>query len=125
MGELNRGVLPAAGQIVPPSRYTAAPSKHEGRLGVLIELTPTGWEAVWNWVRARAAQAEAQSEAHWRKHAHRCINLTGPGEDRMVPMRGALSHSGHLEVLRLKPQWYRQAASTSPASSALSFDPFA
>ena len=92
---------------------------------MLIELTPTGWEAVWNWVRARAAQAEAQSEAHWRQHAQRCINLTGPGEERLVPMRGAITQSGHLEVLRLRPQWYRQAASSwGPAASTLSFDPF-
>lgn len=93
---------------------------------MLIELTPTGWEAVWQWVRARAAQEEAQSEAHWRKHAQRCINLAGPGEERLVPMRGAITQSGHLEVLRLQPQWYRQAvASPGSAASTLRFDPFA
>lgn len=91
---------------------------------MLIELTSTGWEAVWNWVRARAAHAQAQSETEWRKHAQRCINLTGPGEERLVPMRGAISQSGHLEVLRLKPQWYRQVAASARPPSTLGFDPF-
>lgn len=92
---------------------------------MLIELTSPGWEAVWQWVRARAARDETQSEAHWRQHAQRCINLTGPGEERLVPMRGALTQSGHLEVLRLKPQWYRPAARSSvPATSLRAYDPF-
>lgn len=110
---------------MPPEPLHCRANQQKGRLGVLFELTPAGWEAVWNWVRARATDTEALSEAAWRKHAQRCINLTSPGEERFVPMRGALTQSGHLEVLRLRPQWYRQVASPPPASTSLGVDPFA
>lgn len=75
---------------------------------VTVELTPEGWNAVWQWVQARSLQPEQQSEVDWRKHAVRSINLIPPGEPLRVCMRGAVSASGYLEALVLQPGWYRR-----------------
>jgi len=73
-----------------------------------LELTPGGWEALWQWVQQRSKAPEEQSQVYWRKHAERSINLAAPGEDLVVCMRGAWSLSGHLEALRMQPRWYQQ-----------------
>lgn len=74
---------------------------------MVLELTTTGWKAVWDWVQERTHEPEVQDEFHWYKHALRSINLVHPGEDLVVCMRGALSKSGYLEALRMRPDWYR------------------
>lgn len=75
---------------------------------VVLELTTAGWTAIWDWVRERAQGPENQDEFHWYQHALRSINLVPPGEDLVVCMRGAVSKSGYLEALRLRPEWYRR-----------------
>ncbi|WP_342133580.1 hypothetical protein [Hydrogenophaga sp. OTU3427] len=85
----------------------------------MVELTPEGWQAVWSWVQERALDPEKQSEQEWRQHAQRSINLAAEDEPVKVGMRGAVSKSGHLEVLRLKPQWYRRNRRSSVVSPAL------
>lgn len=76
----------------------------------MLELTTAGWTAVWAWVQQRTQEPEAQDEFDWYKHALRSINLVPPGEDLVVCMRGAVSKSGYLEALRMRPEWYRRIA---------------
>lgn len=103
-----------------------AASKHPLKMGalcrtrgrdVLVELTPEGWQAVWRWVQERAREPEQQSEQAWRQHATRSINLVPMGEPVQVCMRGAVSHSGHLEAFRLRPHWYSRVRRASIRSS--------
>lgn len=75
---------------------------------VVLELTSAGWAAIWEWVKERAVQPEAQQPFDWYQHAMRCINLVPPGEELVVSMRGAVSRSGYMEALRLRPEWYRR-----------------
>lgn len=75
---------------------------------MVLELTTAGWKAIWAWVQERTQEPEAQDEFYWYKHALRSINQAPPGEDLVVCMRGAISKSGYLEALRLRPDWYRR-----------------
>lgn len=71
------------------------------------ELTSDGWQAVWAWVQRRALHPERQDETEWRRHIHRCLSLADEGGPAVVSMRGQVSSSGQLEVIHLKPHWYR------------------
>ncbi|GAB3185273.1 hypothetical protein [Hydrogenophaga aquatica] len=85
-----------------------------------VELTREGWQAVWAWVQRRALHPERQDETEWRRHAQRCLNLAAEGEPAGVSMGGRVSSSGQLEVIRLKPHWYRVSsrwAKTEPSPS--------
>lgn len=75
---------------------------------MLLELTTAGWNAIWDWVQQRAHAPETEDEFFWYKHALRSINLIPAGEEPVVCMRGAVSRSGYLEALRLRPDWYRR-----------------
>jgi hypothetical protein len=86
---------------------------------VKLELTPEGWQAVWGWVQERAREPEQQVMQAWRQHAQRSINLVADGEVVQVLMRGAISQSGHLEALRLRPHWYTKVRQGSMSSTEL------
>lgn len=73
-----------------------------------LEITPGGWEALWQWVQQRSKAPGEQSQVYWRKHAERSINLAAPGDVLVVCMRGAWSLSGHLEAFKMQPRWYQQ-----------------
>lgn len=72
-----------------------------------VELTSEGWQAVWAWVQRRALHPDRQDETEWRRHIHRCLSLADDGDTPVVSMRGQVSRSGQLEVIRMKRQWYR------------------
>lgn len=76
---------------------------------MLIQLTPSGEQAVWDWVCAVAKDADSLVREEWIAYARKQLNLCDPSFDGLyrIWLRGSAAANGHLQALVMKSGWFR------------------
>lgn len=76
---------------------------------MLVQLTPSGEQAVWDWLRAVAKDADALVRHEWMAYAQKQVNLCDPSFDGLyrICLRGSAAANGHLQALIMQAGWYR------------------